>query len=246
MQTFNTKNQITEKQRLIEKYCTGNDAISSYNKRSLRKDIQLLELLNSETYELEDYQENTMLYNKKEFQTINESFRCFTDFDGFKIGNPLDEDIIIRAFGSTSGTVVADIKGIVYINDSYYRVEIDLISVGDQKLLVDSDNEDAISICKEYHTTVDEFLEEFNNCQCIYESKYYLYKKLSENGLTEWKNNSWFEPRVVIKNLSGNTMYDAYESGTLDVEVYDSIENFKTLVQKSELNEYAEYYLDNM
>lgn len=246
MRTFNINEQINNKKRLIEKYCTGNDAISSYNKRSLRKDIQLLELLNCNTYELEDYQENTMLYNKKQFQTINENFRCFVDFDGFKIGNPLDEDIIIRAFGSTSGTVVADIKGIVFIEDFYYKVEIDLISVGDQKLLIDSDDEDAISICKEYNTTVDEFLEEFNNTQCIYESKYYLYKKLSENGLTEWKNNSWFEPRVVIKNLSGNTMYDTYESGTLDTEVYDSIESFKTLAQKSELNEYVKYYLNNM
>lgn len=245
MKILNVKKQIEEKKELIAKYCTGSDAIALYNKNSLNRDINLLELLEAETYTLEDNEENICLPWKAQFLTINEKFSCVVNFEGFQIGNELDSDIVIRFFGNGSGSIVAHINALVNIKDTYYKTEIDLISTGEQYLIV-NDVTAGEEICNEYFTTLDVLLDDLNNCHRKNKVKYNLYKELLDKNIIEFRNSSWFEPRVIIKDLYGNVKFNGYEKGTLD-EIYDSIKNFKNLlVNKKEFKEYIELYLNSL
>jgi hypothetical protein len=245
MKTLNVKEQIAEKKALINRCCTGSDAISLYNKNSLNRDIKLLELLETETYTLEDYEENISLPWKHQFMTINEKFNCFVNFEGFEIGNELDSDVVIRFFGNDSGSIVAHINALVNIKDNYYKTEIDLISTGKQYLIV-IDYTAGEEICNEYFTTLDVLLDDLNNCNCKNKVKYNLYKELLDKNIIEFRNSSWFEPRVVIKDLYGNIKFNGYEKGTLD-EIYDSIKNFNNILDnKKEFKEYIELYLNSL
>lgn len=241
MKTLNIKEQIAEKKALIAKHCTGSDAISLYNKNSLNRDIKLLELLNDETYQLQDYEENVLLPWKKQFKVINEHFSCPLAFEGFEIGNELDSDVVIRFFENTSGSIVASISAYVNLNDNYYKTEIDLISVGEQKIRV-IDEDAADEICKDYFTTIDILLDDLNNCTCKNKVKFNIFKELLDKNLISIDNCSWLEPRIKINDLYGRVKFNGHESGTLG-EIYDNIESFKDLLNdKTEFKKYIELY----
>lgn len=68
---------VADKKRLIKEYCASSDAIASYNKKVLEKDISILENMKQTgktTYTLPKYSENHSLENKpmfKEYLTSN-------------------------------------------------------------------------------------------------------------------------------------------------------------------------------
>ncbi len=70
MKTYNTQEVISEKKALIKNFCNGDNAIASYNKRVLKRDIATLEAYGKETYQLKDFEENLFLYDKPQFKTI--------------------------------------------------------------------------------------------------------------------------------------------------------------------------------
>ena len=168
------------------------------------------------------------------------TFKNLVEFDGFKIGNEFDSDVLTRAMGYDNTDAVAEVS---FTSTSGLKVFIEFRSTGTQAIAVDTEDAEAQDIALKYmsqddkdETTSEDFLRsfvsDFDNGNLVNESSLYMYKELNINELVQWYNNSWFEGYVTIRNASGDILFQDYESNMGSSGTYGSIEEIKTLSEE--------------
>lgn len=174
--------------------------------------------------------------------------KCFVDFDGFKIGNDFDVDVLARAMGVKSGDLVAS----TCFESDGYKVDFEFFSKGEQNITILTDDILARDIALKYmseeekeDTAPEEFLESFqysfNHSELTNESSLFLYKELRENELLHFEDNSWFEGHVCIKDSNGRILVDDWECNLGGDGVYGSIEEIELLLNGDIKKEILEY-----